>query len=403
MKTHKNASYAAQLGHHESKQAEKSAHRAKRFEARHPAAMGPTRASPPPSLATQIALGTLALCVLTSPWAEAAVAAPPRRLKSKLLAPPPGPAPTQALPRNSTCTAGVACQLSHAGGPVIENVNLTAVYWGDHPNKGKLDKFMSVLPQSPMMDMLAREYSVKSGDRQQFIGRGQYAKAVVLDAPSKASGGAAIDLTDDDIASKVRELVDQNVLPHNDGNQLTVLLTPPGVFVKLSQGLAYSCFDFGGYHNYTRASSGEMLPYVVIPFCQPDAVHIALADTVILSHEIAEAITDPLPPSGWVSGNQDEIADPCGLQAPSHIGPWETSQLWSNDANGCIGYGEEKNATAAVAGLDNVPTVHVAAQVTKPLSAAGPLSMSSGVDPKSSLSRVALGLAVGIGMGTLAI
>jgi hypothetical protein len=55
-----------------------------------------------------------------------------------------------------------------------------------------------------------------------------------------------------------------------------------------------------------------------------------------VSHEIAEAITDPHPFSGW----SPEVADPCDGRAANVRMPdgktFYVQELWSNSANRCV-------------------------------------------------------------------
>ena len=86
-------------------------------------------------------------------------------------------------------------------------------------------------------------------------------------------------------------------------------ITPSGVTVTL-EGAA-SCQQFCGYHD----SHDGSLFYAVVPY--GDCAGCELAGTVfdsmtvIASHELCEAITDPIPGSGWYDDVNGEIGDIC--------------------------------------------------------------------------------------------
>lgn len=65
----------------------------------------------------------------------------------------------------------------------------------------------------------------------------------------------------------------------------------------------------------------------------------AMADST--AHEFMESVTDPVPPSGWVDKNGQEIGDKCnfvyGSTVTLHNGStWEIQEEWSNADNRCI-------------------------------------------------------------------
>jgi hypothetical protein len=88
--------------------------------------------------------------------------------------------------------------------------------------------------------------------------------------------------------------------------------------VSVTQGGSRSCQAFCGYHNATSAD----LYYGVMPYpgCSGCAGRLALLDalTTTSSHELCEAITDPVPGQGWYDDHYGEIGDICA---------WKTRQL----------------------------------------------------------------------------
>jgi hypothetical protein len=54
------------------------------------------------------------------------------------------------------------------------------------------------------------------------------------------------------------------------------------------------------------------------------------------SHELCEAVTDPVPGRGWYDyGNEAEIGDLCAWEAKK-VGTYTVQLGWSNKANKCV-------------------------------------------------------------------
>jgi hypothetical protein len=77
-----------------------------------------------------------------------------------------------------------------------------------------------------------------------------------------------------------------------------------------------------------------VLPYPDCSGCQGGLDPLA-ALTSTSSHEIAEAITDPIPGSGWYDDTYGEVGDPCAWQT-KQLGGWTVQLLWSNKQSGCV-------------------------------------------------------------------
>jgi hypothetical protein len=105
--------------------------------------------------------------------------------------------------------------------------------------------------------------------------------------------------------------------------------------VAVVQGGARSCQVFCGYHSDI---DGQVF-YAVVPFpgCAGCAGGLATLDalTVTSSHELCEAITDPIPGQGWYDDANGEIGDICAWQT-KQVGPYTVQREWSNGANACI-------------------------------------------------------------------
>ena len=109
---------------------------------------------------------------------------------------------------------------------------------------------------------------------------------------------------------------------------------PPGVTVVA--GKDESCQSFCGYHD--RSSGGAhcaTVPYPGCAGCPSDLTPLRRDDVRVLSHELAEAVTDPVPGAGWYDDAKGEIGDICAWQNKK-LGGFEVQLLWSNRAKQCV-------------------------------------------------------------------
>ena len=120
----------------------------------------------------------------------------------------------------------------------------------------------------------------------------------------------------------------------NDPNALYIIATPENV----ANGVPGAC----AWHN---AASGGV-PYVAFPYlanytpCGAQMFGTALDGvSIVAGHELAEAMTDPDPWTGWADPSKSEIGDKCawvGLyQAQLANGSYPMQPVWSNAIGGC--------------------------------------------------------------------
>ena len=158
------------------------------------------------------------------------------------------------------------------------------------------------------------------------IGHSKRASSSVLDAvPTPAS------LSDQQLRDGLRSALAS--LPAPSPNPLYVTFLPPNVAVVMGGGR--SCQGFCGYHD---AIDNEIF-YAVLPYpgcsgCVGDLNELdALTSTT--SHELAEAITDPVPGTGWYDDARGEVGDICAWQT-KRLGDYVVQLEWSNAAGACI-------------------------------------------------------------------
>lgn len=110
-------------------------------------------------------------------------------------------------------------------------------------------------------------------------------------------------------------------VPHADAY---VIFLPDGVNVNLGNNQS-TCAQAGGYHDFDSIE-----PYAIIPPCG--------RSRLVISHELAEMATDPIPPRGWysdpdVNNSGGEIGDLCNQLTT--VDGQQVTMLWSNKDGDC--------------------------------------------------------------------
>lgn len=236
------------------------------------------------------------------------------------------------------------------GGPLLRKVRPVAIYWGDawttdttHVGyRNYIDEFLQFVVTSPLIDQL-NEYDVDGFN----IGHGHFEGSHII--PSSFGNYSNL-VQDRDVQDVLDTLQNSNKIPPNNPNRLYLVFVPSDVQVHLVyQQYGYtvditSCEEFCAYHLMTISG----MAYGVIPVpmcvgCHGFAPSIEDAITIMVSHELCEAITNPAGTvlsatgTGWYfeDGNASEIGDPCQPQS-KQLGPWLVQKIWSNQAQGCI-------------------------------------------------------------------
>ena len=226
--------------------------------------------------------------------------------------------------------AAAAPHLTYRNGPLLTNVEVFTIFWGadwqiaaNNQISQQMNAFFDFVLSSKLIDQLA-EYSVPG----KSIGHGKRIGTTILTASSPGKS-----VQDSAIQSMLHTELANGTLPAANANSLYFVFLPPGT--QLKQGGAASCKDFCGYHEATA----DNVFYAAMPYpgCTGCLGGLPLFDalTSTSSHELCEAITDPIPGQGWYDDNNGEIGDICA---------WKTKQLdkytvqleWSNSAGNCI-------------------------------------------------------------------
>lgn len=232
-------------------------------------------------------------------------------------------------PGTSAPAATGSPQLVYNGGPLLTSVQVFTVFWGSAWQQQsdviqQINAFFDYILTSPLIDQLA-EYNTQT----MTIGHGNRIGTTTITAPDVGQTVA-----DSDIQTMLQNAIANNILPQPTVNALYFVYLPTGVTVD--QGGSASCQAFCGYHD--TINNGQIF-YAVEPYpdCSGCTGNLAVFDalTTTSSHELCEAITDPIPGQGWYDNNNGEIGDICAWQT-KQLGNYTVQQEWSNQAGSCV-------------------------------------------------------------------
>jgi hypothetical protein len=225
----------------------------------------------------------------------------------------------------------VAPKLVYRNGPLITSAEIFTIFWGSSWQQepaasilAQMNQFFDFILTSSLMDQLA-EYNVAG----QSIGRGRRTGSITLPSPEPSAS-----VTDQTIQQLLqREIASNAVFPQPSPNTLYFIFLPSGTVVV--QGASSSCQQFCGYHD----AIDSRIFYAVMPFpdCSGCLGSLAQIDalTSTSSHELCEAITDPIPGQGWYDDANGEIGDICAWKSKK-LGNFELQLEWSNRADKCL-------------------------------------------------------------------
>ena len=232
------------------------------------------------------------------------------------------------------------------GGPVLSNVKIYAVFWGSQVNaevQAKIGDFYTALSNSTYIDLLG-QYSTPT----QAIHRGSFAGAKVI-----TPHHPGLKLIQSDIEAELIVQFDEGNLPKPDANSLYMFHFPP--HVQITAFGSQSCQGWCGDHEAIKNNSKYgNVAYAMIPDmggacsfgCYGSGSALS-SMTIVTSHEIAEAITDPVSPAqnekpakpaAWLTPGESEIGDLCvgkgsSLKTPSIT--YVVQDEWDNASKAC--------------------------------------------------------------------
>ncbi len=250
------------------------------------------------------------------------------------------------------------------GGPILANAKVFIIAWGkavsipwtDH-NAGAddLGHFFTSTFASTYFSWL-QEYNTQT----QSIGAGTFVGSYV---DSGAPTGTTID--DSAIDTELLRLLAAGSIPANDPNLVYFIYFPANIEITL--GGQVSCRMFCAYHGTTTDSAGNNVYYGVMPDLSGQCAACGKEKTqfdnttMITSHELAEAVTDPAigvaqeldaAPLAWYNDAHGEIGDICrattGAFTDASGATWQVQSIWSNYDNACV----MTSAAPAGSGID---------------------------------------------------
>lgn len=221
-------------------------------------------------------------------------------------------------------------ELTYRDGPLLTSAEVFSIFWGSAWQQGdspglisRMNDFFDFILTSKLLDQLS-EYSVPG----KTIGHGKRTGSTVVTGSEPGQS-----IADTAIQQMLQEQLAAGALPAKSANTLYFVFLPPGTQVE--QGGALSCDSFCGYHDATS----DNLFYAVMPYpgCQGCTGGLAVGDalTSTSSHELCEAITDPVPGSGWYDDANGEIGDICAWKTKT-LGNYVVQLEWSNSADACV-------------------------------------------------------------------
>ncbi|MGI8952261.1 MAG: hypothetical protein ACR2FN_11860 [Chitinophagaceae bacterium] len=222
--------------------------------------------------------------------------------------------------------------LIYNGGTLIQNVDVFTVFWGANWNNTAsykilaqdINKFFSVILTSSLIDQLS-EYNSSTHS----IGHGTLNGTKTITANAPASGTS---IKDSAIQTALKNWISSHSVASVTANRLYFIYTD--INVKVILGGSSSCTNFCGYHNNVGSTYYAVMPF---PSCAGCLGGLSALDviTATSSHELCEAITDPIPGTGWYDQMHGEIGDICAWKFKKVKG-YNVQREWSNKANTCI-------------------------------------------------------------------
>lgn len=232
----------------------------------------------------------------------------------------------------------VSGALTYGGGAVATNPVVYLDFWGsqwDSDSNG-VEQYMQSLfsglgDNSDTWSTTMTQYTDGNGNPVTFTGSVLGGTVVDDAAPAPQSASQA------DIAAEAQ----------NAASFFGVSGPNVDIFVVSPSGTNPDGFPntgFCAWHDWNGTTAYTNMPYVLDAgfSCGANSVQNQLDGfSIVGGHEYAEAVTDPVPPSGWTDQfNGEEIGDLCAwmnLQAISFdTGTFAMQPLWSDNDNGCI-------------------------------------------------------------------
>ncbi len=208
--------------------------------------------------------------------------------------------------------------LKNHGGKIINGAQYYAIYW----NSSVASSTATGVSGATIQDRIRGFVQNFSGNAdytivQQYTGsNGSIQATIPLAAEFVDSKSAQSSIKDSAIQTYLVSLFkNSSTGVIADSNAIYGIYFPPGMRVQLTGGM--SCSSFCGYHSHFTYN-GMQIKYAVYPYlncsgCSLGGLTVADMLTIVSSHEIREAVTDPGDNNvnAWYDGSGYEADDKC--------------------------------------------------------------------------------------------
>jgi serine protease len=243
----------------------------------------------------------------------------------------------------STAVQPAPGDLTYHGGFIQDHVRVYLVFWGSQWTSDRNGVQTYLTNYFKGLGTSSDHWSTVTS---QYTGRGGHPvfgtsvlKGVWVDsgakAPSNASAGQ--------IATEAHKAV-THFNASSFGHNLSIIVVSPHGTHPDGFNTSAPGHNWCAWHDASGGLPFTNMPYVLDlgSSCGANSVRSRLDGFSIVSgHEYLEAVTDPVPPSGWVDSNGAENADKCAWQHLHTIslptGSFAVQPTWSNRTHGCAG------------------------------------------------------------------
>ena len=276
-----------------------------------------------------------------------------------------------------------------SGGFVMKKPKVLVISYDSDPHGAKVDDLMTKLQGSAYWTAIVSEYGVGPLEAKPPI-------HLAGNPPSSTFSESVL----------LAEL-DTNTTSANaawgaaDPSTIYLFVVPQGYAVNDG---STCCQDYDGYHAEHKVTSGATVPYAVVCACPgfDGPTHNVLQSlTTAVTHELAEAATDPYPNANTAYGDTDnnhavwtvltggEVGDLCSYNTDAYIVPAElgytVQKIWSNKAakagnNPCVPVLDNQPYFNSVPVLDDAATVTTYGQPWKTKGVKIPVGQSKTIE-----------------------
>ncbi|KAJ3280595.1 hypothetical protein HDU79_011526 [Rhizoclosmatium sp. JEL0117] len=263
--------------------------------------------------------------------------------------------------------AAASAHLTYYGGPVIPNVEVHPIFYGNANYQSQTNAFYAAVTQSSWFDVFA----------QYNVGRGSAVPGFSVSATKTSLDDV------NDLQPFLINLVKAGTIKPTANTYYPIHFAPG---ITITQGGSASCSVFCAYHGTIDISSlnvgTKYLFYGVMPdqggSCaggcgsNPSQVNNMFS---VASHELAEAVTDAAvglatvigSPLAWYDQTNGENGDICNAQQGTTVGgdgvTYVVQKTWSNADNACLA-NSGKPVTTTAGGVKTTTTAAVVKTTT---------------------------------------